>query len=75
MDQAAGRIASEQGTLRPLENFDPVDIEQLEVEARERALVDFIDVNRLGAFVVVAEIVEAHAANGDIRDIASAKYR
>ncbi len=45
IDQAAGGVATEQGSLRTTKHFDALNIDQVEAERRHDRLVDTVDID------------------------------
>ena len=64
--QAACRVTTKQGALRALQNFDSSDIEDGEGLCLSDSNVSLIQIDRIGCFDDVVEIVLRHAANREL---------
>ena len=73
--QAARGVAPVQRTLRPPQDFNPLQVHQLEGHPGQRADVDFVDIHGHRALVVVVEIRQADAAHGQRGVVALARRR
>jgi len=67
VDDAAGRVAAEQGALRTAQDFKPLDVEELGLEQARRVDVEFVEVDRGRGFRRGADRQRADAADRDRR--------
>jgi hypothetical protein len=68
MHDAAGRVATEQRSLRPAQDLDTLQVEELEAQAPGGGTVDVVDVHRDRVLVGVGEIVQPDAAQEEVDD-------
>ena len=67
MQETARGIAAEQGALRPLENFYPLEIVHGKTLSLRHGDVGIIDINGNGRFGLVVEVVLRHAPNVELQ--------
>ena len=63
MYETAGSVTFEEGPLRPLHNFDPADVEQRECLALSHCDVTVIQIDGMGRFDDIIEVVLRDAAD------------
>ena len=68
VDRAGRRVAAEQRALRALQHLDALEVEHAEGQHRRRHQVHVVDVDAGRGVVVGGVVVEADAADGDVRD-------
>src|SRR5690606_33703039 len=66
----ADRVPPGKGALRPSQNFDAFEIEQIEDGAEQRRVVDVIDVYPYSGLKCQVEVILADATDRDLRRIA-----
>ena len=71
VDEAAGRVTTEQGALWPLQYLDSFDIERAKILALKIGNIPFVDIDRDRGFDTVVEVVLGHAANRKLRILAA----
>nr|WP_237438247.1 hypothetical protein [Alteraurantiacibacter buctensis] len=57
LDRAAQRVLARQGALRPAQDFDPLQVNQVKHRAKGRAVIDIVDVDADARFQREAGIV------------------
>ncbi len=67
-DRAGRRVAAEQRALRAFQHLDALEVEHAEGQHRRRHEVHVVDVDARGGVVVRGVVVEADAADRDVRD-------
>ena len=66
MEESAGRVSPEQGSLRPAQYLDPFQVVQGEIQPRGRQHVEFVDIADDRGFVAVAEIAQTDTPDKSI---------
>ena len=66
MHDAAGRVAPEEGALRPAQHFHALNVEQLEMQAAHGGLVDVVQVYRDRVFLRIGKVIQANAAQEEV---------
>ena len=73
-DRAAGRVAAEQGPLRPAQHFDAVDVEHPQHRAAGARHIDAVDVEADAALAGRAAAA-GNAADGEVRGVVAVAAR